>query len=130
MPAAVGMDGGDVPDDVAHRIQASSGAPLDPSTRATMESATGVDLGAVRVHRDSAAPSRIQASAFTVGTNIHFGPGQYRPATRGGQWLLGHELAHVVQQGGADRARRVVRRYKVRTDTDDDAEDWDEAAGF
>ena len=120
-PAAVGLDGGEVSDDVARRIRTSTGAPLDPTTRTTMESATGVDLGAVRVHRDSDVPSRIQASAFTLGTDIHFAPGQYRPATRDGQWLLGHELAHVVQQGGADRARRVVRRYKVRTDTDGDA---------
>ena len=117
---SVGLDGGDVPDDVARGIRGSTGAPLDSSTRATMESATGVDLGAVRVHRDSAVPSKIQASAFTLGTDIHFAPGQYRPATRDGQWLLGHELAHVVQQGGADQARRVVRRYKVRTDTDGD----------
>jgi hypothetical protein len=116
----VGLDGGDVPDDVARGIRASTGAPLDGTTRATMESATGVDLAAVRVHTDSAVPSRIQASAFTLGTDIHFAPGQYRPTTRAGQWLLGHELAHVVQQGGADRARRVVRRYKIRTDTDGD----------
>jgi hypothetical protein len=119
-PTAVGMGGADVSDDVARRIRASTGAPLDPTTRATMESATGVDLAAVRVHPDSDVPSRIQASAFTLGTDIHFAPGQYRPATRDGQWLLGHELAHVVQQGGVDRARRVVRRYKVRTDTDGD----------
>src|SRR5262249_24683824 len=30
-----------------------------------------------------------------------FGEGQFRPGTRAGLWLLAHELAHVVQQGGA-----------------------------
>ena len=46
-----------------------------------METATGVDLAGVRVHRDSAVAPRIQASAFTLGTDIHFAPGQYRPGT-------------------------------------------------
>ena len=117
-PADIGADGGDVPAELGHRIRASRGEPLDSSTRSTMEAATGVDLGAVRVHRDSAVAPRIQASAFTLGTDIHFAPGQYRPGDRGGQWLLSHEFAHVVQQGGA--ARRVVQRYRVKTDTDGD----------
>jgi hypothetical protein len=117
-PAGVGIGGGDMPVALVQRIRSSRGEPLDPSTRSSMEGATGVDLAAVRVHRDSAVAPRIQASAFTVGTDIHFAPGQYQPGQRRGQWLLSHELAHVVQQGGA--ARRVVRRYVVKTDTDGD----------
>ncbi len=116
--ADVGVGGGVVPAELVQRIRSSRGEPLDPSTRSTMEGAIGAELAAVRVHRDSAVAPRIQASAFTLGTDIHFAPGQYRPGDRGGQWLLSHELAHVVQQGGA--ARRVVRRYHVKTDTDGD----------
>jgi len=36
--------------------------------------------------------------AFTHGSNIHFAPGQYDPSSARGQQILGHELAHVVQQ--------------------------------
>jgi hypothetical protein len=45
----------------------------------------------------------IGALAFTQGSHIHFAPGQYNPASPQGQQVLGHELAHVVQQ----RAGRV-----------------------
>ena len=43
------------------------------------------------------------AIAFTLGSSIYFAPGQYRPETPRGQQVLGHELAHVLQQ----RAGRV-----------------------
>ena len=70
-----------------------------------MEHAFGVDLGGVRIHRNSNIAPQLAAEAFTTGSDIHFAPGRYQPATSGGQWLLGHELTHVVQQGGA-RAQR------------------------
>ncbi len=38
------------------------------------------------------------AQAFTQGENIHFAPGQYAPHSNTGMELIGHELAHVVQQ--------------------------------
>lgn len=40
------------------------------------------------------------AQAYTHGSDLHFGAGQYAPGA-GNSQLLGHELAHVVQQGGA-----------------------------
>jgi Domain of unknown function (DUF4157) len=46
---------------------------------------------------------RIGAIAFTLGSDIYFAPGRFQPDTVHGQQLLGHELAHVVQQ----RAGRV-----------------------
>jgi hypothetical protein len=36
----------------------------------------------------------------TLGRHIAFAPGHFAPDTREGQSLLGHELAHVVQQAG------------------------------
>ena len=65
--------------------------------RASMESAFDLDLSPVRVHEDEQARS-MGALAFTRGTDIHFAPGHYRPETPRGRALLGHELAHVVQQ--------------------------------
>jgi len=47
---------------------------------------------------------RLNARAFTVGQHVAFGPGEFRPGTIAGDALIAHELAHVVQQGGASAA--------------------------
>jgi hypothetical protein len=63
------------------------------------------------VHTDAQAmesASLIGALAFTVGRDIVFGEGQYRPGTSAGNELLAHELAHVIQQASADTP--VIRR--------------------
>jgi ribosomal protein S18 acetylase RimI-like enzyme len=78
------------------------GRPLPEAVRGKMEAALGADFANVRVHVGSQA-ERIGAIAFTVGSDIYFAPGRYQPDTTQGQQLLGHELAHVVQQ----RAGRV-----------------------
>jgi ribosomal protein S18 acetylase RimI-like enzyme len=64
-----------------------------------MEAAFRADFSDVRVHVGRDARS-IGAIAFTWGSNIHFAPGQYNPDSLQGQRLLGHELAHVLQQRG------------------------------
>ena len=49
----------------------------------------------------------VGARAFTVGTDIYFAAGAFRPGTRDGLWLLAHEVAHVLQQSlGLVRLRR------------------------
>lgn len=63
-----------------------------------MEGSFGKDFSSVRVHPDSPKAPEMGALAYTQGTDIHFAPGQFKPDTSGGQQLLGHELAHVVQQ--------------------------------
>jgi outer membrane protein OmpA-like peptidoglycan-associated protein len=92
------------PTDLSQRFDA--GRPLDPSVRARFEAGFGVDFSAVRVHADAQAADTacdLDAQAFTIGTELHFGAGCYRPDTHTGRELIGHELAHVVQQsrGGA-----------------------------
>ena len=82
----------------------SAGRPLDAGTRGFMESRFGWDFGRVRVHADARAAEAaksIQASAFTVGQDIVFGDGSFRPDTKDGKALIAHELAHTVQQGPA-----------------------------
>lgn len=77
------------------------GQPLSGATRKRMESAFGLDLGAVRVHADSAgaAISRVlSARAFAHGNDIYFASGEYEPDSEAGQRVLAHELAHVAQQ--------------------------------
>lgn len=63
-----------------------------------MEEAFHTDFSSVRVHPESSSAPEVGALAYTQGTDIHFAPGQFKPDTSSGQQLLGHELAHVVQQ--------------------------------
>jgi outer membrane protein OmpA-like peptidoglycan-associated protein len=98
-------------------LAASQGAgqTLSASARAFFEPRFGQDFGHVRVHTDAraaAASNGISARAFTIGSNIYFGHGQYRPGSDSGDRLLGHELTHVVQQGGAVRAVRRASRVQ------------------
>ena len=72
-----------------------------------LEASVGGPLGDVRVHTDdhAAALARaVSARAFTVGSDIYFGSGEYNPGTRDGAQLIAHEAAHVVQQRGAPRS--------------------------
>ena len=76
----------------------SPGAPLPAAVRSQMETSFGADFSGVRTHEGAAAP-RLGAVAFTQGQDIHFAPGRLQPDSGAGRELLGHELAHVVQQG-------------------------------
>jgi outer membrane protein OmpA-like peptidoglycan-associated protein len=92
------------------RVLHSSGQPLDTTTRAFMEPRFGYDFGNVRLHTDSAAARSardVNALAFTVGNHIAFGAGQYVSGSAQSNRLLAHELAHVVQQGGAESGPQV-----------------------
>lgn len=85
------------------RASLGAGRPLEPSTRGRMESAFGVPLAHVRLHDDAhaAASARdLDARAFTIGSHVAFGAGEYRPGTLVGDALLAHEIAHTFQQAG------------------------------
>jgi hypothetical protein len=90
-----------VPGD-AHETLATQGQALDKGTRAFMEPRFGHDFSQVRIHDDARAAESartVDALAYTVGQDIVFGQGQYRPETANGQYLLAHELTHTLQQG-------------------------------
>lgn len=80
----------------------SGGWILPKEVQRKMEAALGGDFSDVRIHVGSEVAA-IGAIAFTWGSDIHFAPGHYNPHSIQGQQLLGHELAHVLQQ----RAGRV-----------------------
>ncbi len=88
----------------------------DRAIRARMASlSTSHDFSRVRVHTDNKAADSaraVNALAYTVGSDIVFASGQYAPLTTGGQRLLAHELAHVIQQSAGD-APRVQRQIKI-----------------
>lgn len=92
----------------------SSGQALDTRTQRRMGARFGHDFSQVRIHADSHAAETAQglgAKAYTQGSDIVFGDGQFAPHSRDGERLLAHELTHVVQQsrfgvGGEERPSR------------------------
>jgi Domain of unknown function (DUF4157) len=99
------------------RMQAGGGHALDGGARSLMESRLGHDFSGVRVHHDSGAATAAQAlhsRAFTVGRDVFFNAGEYRPHTPSGRELIAHELTHTVQQGGTGGA---TARTKVQRTT-------------
>ena len=91
------------------RASSSSGNALPHELRGKFEGSLGTDLSSVRVHTgddSAAAADAVGARAYTIGDAIHFGAGQYDPASSGGQHLLAHEVAHTVQQRGGSPHRQ------------------------
>jgi len=108
---------------IVHEVLASPGAPLDASTRAFFEPRFGHDFSHVRVHAGAYAADSalaVNALAFTVGSDIVFGAGQYMPQTSPGSRVLAHELAHVAQQAAGGTA--IVHRLAPAQST----AAWDE----
>jgi outer membrane protein OmpA-like peptidoglycan-associated protein len=106
-------DRGEFESDIEERIEhkRSRGHPLPDAERAHFGQAFGTDLDGVRVHTDSEADAlngELNAAAFTTGQDVFFSQGSYEPNTSKGRRLLGHELTHVVQQGGS-RAQGKLR---------------------
>ena len=98
---------------IVHEVLGSAGQALDPATRNWIEPRLGYDLEQVRIHtgHEAAESARaINARAYTVGSDVVFGSGQYSPSSDSSKRLLAHELAHVIQQGRAavDQVQRAV----------------------
>jgi hypothetical protein len=104
----------------------SGGQALPAAERNFFEPRFGQDFSHVRVHADAQAGEAarsVSALAYTMGSDVVFGEGHYKPGTDSGRTLLAHELAHVVQQGGgsptfgvgaaAPRVQRLVRTSSV-----------------
>ncbi len=103
---------------VASDIQSfrGGGEPLPESARQFFEPRFGRDFSAVRVHADDRAAEAVRTvsgRAFTLGSDIVFGRGEYSPGSAEGRRLLAHELTHVVQQTPA--------MYRIRGRVVDDA---------
>jgi hypothetical protein len=106
-----GVDG-----DAARRIEGlrAGGRPLPPSLRSYFEPRFGRSFGDVRIHTGATADEAVgsvDAEAFTIGRDVVFRSGNYRPGTREGRRLVAHELAHVVQQRAGPS---VVHRQATR----------------
>jgi hypothetical protein len=102
--------------------QGGSGSALSEGVRADMEGRFGgQDFSGVRVHAGPQANTLARsynARAFTMGSDIYFGQGEYSPSSKGGQHLLAHELTHVVQQGTSSVGMRNAYRSLFNTPVD------------
>lgn len=81
-----GLSGGSAP---SHDLSESLGPRFD------------FDFSRIRIHADGEAARlnrSLGARAFTYGSRIVFGEGEYAPHTPDGSRLLAHELSHVAQQ--------------------------------
>lgn len=95
----------------------TAGTPMPTAVQAKMEDAYAADFSAVRVHQGEHVTA-MGARAYAQGNDIHFAPGQYDPGSQGGQELLGHELAHVVQQReGRVQATTQAKGVAINDDT-------------
>lgn len=80
------------------------GSRLDDQTKSHMESQFGADFSLVNIHTGNTAIQlnrELNANAFTVGNDVYFDAGKYKPHTSQGQHLLAHELTHTLQQGAS-----------------------------
>ncbi|MSP62432.1 MAG: DUF4157 domain-containing protein [Myxococcales bacterium] len=83
---------------------AGGGSPLPENVRKELEKKLKADFSNVRIHTGGEAAEHtkdVGAKAATVGNNIFFDAGEYDPHSPNGKAMLAHELAHVIQQGGA-----------------------------
>jgi len=88
----------------ADAVVNGEGQPMSRALRDYFEPRFGYSFDQVKIHTDSTANASARsynALAYTFGSNIIFGAGQFRPDTAAGKLLLAHELTHVVQQGAA-----------------------------
>lgn len=114
---------------IADARRSSVATSLSPTTRGFFEDRLARPLPDVRVHADATAAglaSKLDARAFTIGRDVFFASGEYRPETNTGRRLLAHELVHTLQQtptlgerGGRDLIRRAPTAVApARADTE------------
>lgn len=89
--------------DMPDGLTVAEGYALESQIQSDMEQAFSHDFDNVRIHTGESADEaagRFHARAFTIGNHIFFKQGTYNPSDNEGRYLLGHELAHTIQQSG------------------------------
>ena len=120
-----------VHDAAAVKEQLGSGHSLDGQVQSQMSAAFGYDFAGVRVHTDAKAgelSGQLNARAFTIGSDLAFAGGEYKPGTLIGDALIAHELAHVVQQGGGTQAGTAQNKSASLNDESSLEQDADRSA--
>ena len=87
--------------------------------RERIESKLGADVGPVRIHTGRGAAesaTELEAQAFTAGNHVVLGDGHQDVGSPGGERLLAHELAHVVQHQGPRQGGHQVGALEAQAD--------------
>jgi hypothetical protein len=103
-------------------LKSDGGQPLPASARSFFEPRFGHDFSQVRLHTGERAEETARslgARAYTIGTDIAFGAGQYAPETLTGRRLLAHELTHVMQQRKGASLKIRLSHLKDFSDKDE-----------
>jgi hypothetical protein len=106
---------GSAPAPQADAPTARSGDRLPDGIRGRMESSFGESFHDVRVHDSEGAHSiarSLDARAVTVGTDIYFDRGRFKPGGAAGDALIAHELAHVVQYRNGRLSPETAGRWE------------------
>jgi hypothetical protein len=110
---------------IVYDVLNSPGQPLDPETRAFMESRFEHDFSQVRIHTDAKAAESAQAVnalAYTVDQKIVFNSSQYSPNSIRGRELIAHELTHTIQQSCHPRVSNILNFNYQDDSTEKEAE--------
>ncbi|MDX2304008.1 MAG: DUF4157 domain-containing protein [Microscillaceae bacterium] len=75
----------------------ASSQTMPQNVKNQMEGSFQTDFSDVQI-KESPQANQVGALAYTQGNEITFAPGKFQPHNQEGQELLGHELAHVLQQ--------------------------------
>jgi hypothetical protein len=92
-------------------IAGSPGDPLPAWLRARIEQSFGADLSRVRIHNDAAAIRALREArtrGFAAGRDVFVDLPTHDFSSERGLGLLGHEIAHVLQQTGRRGPRGVA----------------------
>lgn len=119
------------------RASAAEGQPLPSSVTQHIGRSTSADLSSIRVHTDDGShrtAEDLHANAFTIGRDIHFGAGQFRPGTPAGDRVIAHEVAHAIQpddsSGAGEHATVSNRSDAAESEADDAAGAWMSGRSF
>jgi len=115
--------GDGVTEGAAAAVEGAAGSPgvsLPEGLQSRLGSALGADVSGVRVHSGAAseqAAQSLNANAYAIGQDIHFGQGTYAPGSPAGDRLIAHEVAHTVQQRGATTSIQEDMQVSTPGDT-------------
>jgi len=88
------------------------GQALSVAERQFFEPRFGADFSSIKIHSGKQAQQlagSINARAFTLGSHIVFGAGEYSPDSTRGQHLMAHELTHTLQQNSQSSTNTIQR---------------------
>jgi hypothetical protein len=85
------------------------GQAMSATSQSFFGSRMGYDFSDVKVHTGKEASDsakELNAKAYTIGSHVVFGEGQYNQESAEGKKLMAHELTHVLQQNSENQLRR------------------------